>query len=137
MVMSVTEALTVSALVAILHSLTIYGGLMNPLSAHAASLSIRKDSIPTTNASFSIANISQTSNIELSTNGVHLSCRGNMLGFNLDVESCRSALRSIDVTEQSSISWGPRTIPRIYDVPIPHRWVAGECGQTERSRVCC
>ena len=128
MVMSVTEALTISALTAILQSLTIYGGLMNPLSAHAASLKIGKDLIHTTNESISIANISQTSNVEFLTDGVHLSCRGAMLGFNLNVESCRSALSSIDVTEQSSISWGPRTIPRIYDVHMPHRWVSGECG---------
>lgn len=129
MAIGVSEALPISALVAILHSLTTYGGLMNRLSAHAASLSIRKDSISTTNASISVANSSQTSNVALLNNGVHLSCRGALLGFNLDVESCRSALRSIDVTERSSISWGPRTTPRLYDVPLPHRWVAGKCRQ--------
>lgn len=133
---SATEALNILVLLALLHSLTKNGSVMTSLSAHAASLSTRTSSISTTNRSISVANSSQTSNVGHLTNGIHLSCRGALLGFNLDVESCRSALRSIDVTEQTSISWGPRTTPRLCDVPLPHRWVAGKYRQTERGLLC-
>ena len=85
---------------------------------------LENTSFATTTATLPVANSSLASNHSLSA-GALVRC-DDMLGRDMNLDSCDSAFYTIDRFDMKQYSWGPRGTGVGYDFPLPRRWVSCE-----------
>ena len=85
---------------------------------------LNTSSFTTITTSLSITNSSLPADNDLSAD-VMVRCDGH-LGYNLNINSCVSAFRTIHYSDARSFIWGPRGVGVRFDFPLPRRWVSSE-----------
>jgi len=117
---AVDAAVVSSSLPPLSLSLTTSDGRTNTISGSAATLSFPTH--PSTAVSFPNLNTSLSEDVELS-------CRGDITGYNLNPQSCKSAIGNFEYTLTKIYTWGPRGTggtPARDFFPMSQRWISSE-----------